>query len=74
MITVSSHTARAGPGWSQPLQKCLWMDLGVVSYKLCDLEYDCEACPFDRAIREKITPSAQPRLGRAVARDDSERR
>jgi glycine cleavage system H lipoate-binding protein len=37
--------------------ECLWMLAGVVSYKLCDRKYDCERCPFDRAIRE-ITPRA----------------
>lgn len=28
---------------------CLWMDAGVVDYKLCDRSYDCERCPFDEA-------------------------
>jgi glycine cleavage system H lipoate-binding protein len=37
--------------------ECLWMLAGVVSYKLCDRGYDCEHCPFDRAIRE-MTPRA----------------
>ncbi len=31
--------------------KCLWMLAGVVNYKLCDREYECERCPFDRALR-----------------------
>ena len=31
--------------------KCLWMLAGVVDYKLCDLQYDCERCPFDRVIQ-----------------------
>lgn len=29
---------------------CLWMDAGVVDYKLCDRSYDCERCPFDEAL------------------------
>jgi glycine cleavage system H lipoate-binding protein len=29
---------------------CLWMQAGVVDYKLCDRQYDCEHCPFDKAI------------------------
>lgn len=32
--------------------KCLWMLAGVVGYKLCDREYDCEHCPFDRSLHE----------------------
>jgi glycine cleavage system H lipoate-binding protein len=31
--------------------KCIWMTAGVVDYKLCDLEFDCENCSFDRAFR-----------------------
>jgi len=29
---------------------CVWMDAGVVDYKLCDRSYDCEHCPFDEAL------------------------
>lgn len=32
--------------------KCVWMLGGVVDYKLCDRQYECEQCPFDAAIRE----------------------
>lgn len=35
--------------------KCVWMDAGVVSYKLCDLEFDCEHCAYDRIIRSNIS-------------------
>lgn len=34
----------------EPL-KCIWMTAGVVDYKLCEQEYDCEHCAFDRAFR-----------------------
>ena len=29
---------------------CVWMDAGVVDYKLCDRNYDCEHCAFDEAL------------------------
>ena len=32
--------------------ECLWMLAGIVDYKLCDRQYDCEQCPFDGAIRD----------------------
>lgn len=35
--------------------KCVWMSAGIVSYKLCDLEFDCEHCAYDRIIRAKIS-------------------
>lgn len=34
----------------EPL-KCIWMTAGVVDYKLCEQELDCEHCAFDRAFR-----------------------
>jgi len=30
---------------------CIWMNAGLVSYKLCDMEFECERCPFDASIR-----------------------
>lgn len=32
---------------------CVWMEAGVVRYKLCDTELGCESCPFDRAMRRQ---------------------
>jgi hypothetical protein len=31
--------------------QCVWMQAGVVGYKLCDREFDCDRCPFDAALR-----------------------
>lgn len=30
---------------------CVWMSAGVISYRLCDREYECESCPLDQALR-----------------------
>jgi glycine cleavage system H protein len=30
---------------------CIWMSAGLVRYKLCDREFDCERCPLDAALR-----------------------
>ena len=40
--------------------KCLWMLAGVVGYKLCDREYDCDNCPFDSAIHDGSHAQAEP--------------
>jgi glycine cleavage system H lipoate-binding protein len=32
------------------VNNCVWMDAGVVDYKLCDRSYDCDHCPFDEAL------------------------
>jgi glycine cleavage system H lipoate-binding protein len=41
----------SGPG--APPVKCWWMLGGVVAYKLCDRNYECEGCGFDQAIRNR---------------------
>ena len=32
------------------IRPCVWMTAGLLSYRLCDLDYDCEHCPLDRAL------------------------
>jgi len=36
-------------------KKCVWMEAGVVSYKLCDNNFDCSTCSYDHAMDDKIT-------------------
>lgn len=36
---------------SQELSKCIWMKSGLVEYKLCDKNYYCEDCLFDKVMR-----------------------
>ncbi len=40
----------------EPLYKCIWMSAGVLSYRLCDREFDCDRCLVDRALREGSAP------------------
>jgi glycine cleavage system H lipoate-binding protein len=35
-------------------KKCIWMESGVVSYKLCDNNYDCPTCVYDQAMQAKV--------------------
>jgi glycine cleavage system H lipoate-binding protein len=40
---------------SSPIQnRCIWMTAGVISFKLCPLEYDCEHCDFDEVMRSQV--------------------
>lgn len=38
------------PGSSDEM-KCIWMTSQQVTYKLCDKEFDCENCEFDKVFR-----------------------
>ena len=35
-------------------KKCVWMEAGVVSYKLCDNNYDCPTCVYDHGMQLKV--------------------
>ena len=35
-------------------KKCIWMEAGVASYKLCDNNYDCSTCSYDHGMEAKI--------------------
>ena len=35
-------------------KKCVWMEAGVVSYKLCDHNYDCSTCVYDHGMQVKV--------------------
>lgn len=35
---------------------CIWMSAGLLSYKLCDRDLDCEHCPLDAALRGPTLP------------------
>ena len=49
-------------------KSCIWMDAGVVQFKLCGKDFDCQSCEFDRAMTEsaiKLLARRQP-AGREI--------
>ena len=38
--------------------RCIWMDAGVVGYKLCDRDLQCDQCPFDESMRRPSRSSS----------------
>lgn len=35
--------------------ECIWMKAGVVNFRTCDNAYDCNNCPFDRAMQKAMS-------------------
>jgi glycine cleavage system H lipoate-binding protein len=35
-------------------KKCVWMEAGVVSYKLCDHNFDCTTCVYDHGMHDRV--------------------
>ena len=44
-----------------PPVRCVWMDAGVVNYKLCDRGYDCERCPLDQGLHRRPSERSAPK-------------
>lgn len=65
-----NRTARGGD-WPRALP-CVWMTAGVINYRLCDREFECESCPFDAAIRGRGRRPVAPRSP-APSRDGADR-
>jgi len=49
-------------------KECLWMKLGMVSYRICTRDYDCLTCEFDQAMQEKMASGEAPELDEALER------
>jgi glycine cleavage system H lipoate-binding protein len=50
-------------------KKCVWMEAGVVSYKLCDNNYDCTTCLYDQGMQHK---AARQREAAAAAQIETQ--
>jgi glycine cleavage system H protein len=48
-------------------KRCVWMTAGLVAYKLCDRGFDCDGCPFDRALRGGPAVAGGPLAGERPA-------
>lgn len=36
-------------------ENCVWVNAGMLRYKLCDRSFDCEHCPLDAALRDHVS-------------------
>jgi hypothetical protein len=49
-------------------KECVWMKLGMVSYRICTNNYDCLTCEFDQTMQEKMAEGDTPELEAALER------
>ena len=56
---MKSH--RKAKNASENSHPCIWMQAGVVRRKYCEVDYHCEACRFDRAMRRTARENIQLR-------------
>jgi len=41
----------SSPAFDSDEKECVWMKARVVNFKLCDRDYDCADCFFDKGMR-----------------------
>jgi DNA-binding response OmpR family regulator len=49
-----------------PPKECLWVSLGLVRHRVCDRDYACNACDFDRTVQEELAAGGLSALDRAL--------
>jgi len=49
-------------------KECVWMKMGMVSYRICTNDYDCLTCEFDQTMQEKMASGEAPELDAALER------
>jgi hypothetical protein len=49
-------------------KECVWMKLGMVSYRICTNDYDCLTCEFDQTMQEQMAKGDTPELEAALER------
>jgi glycine cleavage system H protein len=54
------HTESSSLQASKKEDYCIWMEAGMVAYKLCDLEFKCDACPLDTLMRQRGISADEP--------------
>jgi glycine cleavage system H protein len=50
-------------------EACIWMTAGLLTYRLCDRDFDCDRCPLDAALRGSVSESRPHRALFAPHRD-----
>jgi glycine cleavage system H lipoate-binding protein len=41
-------------GFNVVEDECIWMKAGVVNFRICDNNFDCSSCPFDKGMRKAM--------------------
>jgi DNA-binding response OmpR family regulator len=50
----------------EAVKPCVWMKLGVVSFRICTRNYDCLTCEFDQKMQEQMAAEEAPELAEAL--------
>ena len=66
----ASTTTEEGTGEGKP-KECVWMRLGMVSYRICTRNMDCVTCEFDQMMQDKMAQQSSPELDTTLEKLDT---
>ncbi len=49
-------------------KECVWVKMGLVSHRICTLNYDCVNCEFDQMMQEQMANGESSELDKALER------
>ncbi len=55
---IPKYSGQANRVWPEGESACIWMQAGLVAFKLCDRAFACAGCPFDELMRSGAARSA----------------
>lgn len=70
MRTRAEAAASLVPSRSPSELPCVWVSAGVLSYRLCDREYECEDCPLYQALKGGARTDDQPSAPTELAKGE----
>ena len=62
-IKSGSKEKKRVRGFQVVEDECIWMKAGVVNFRKCDNNFDCNNCPFDKAMQKamgRLKPKTKP--------------
>lgn len=68
---IDSDPQRKHPIVPPSEHRCVWMTAGVLSYQLCEREFDCEHCPLDSALRQRFVVQSTVLPQKSTYADDA---
>ncbi len=57
--SLEEHSNNPLKGFQVIDNECIWMKAGVVNFKLCNNNYDCFHCDFDKAMQQSLNSRRQ---------------
>jgi glycine cleavage system H lipoate-binding protein len=54
MVKKRSKKKMKVKGFQVLEEECIWMKAGVVNFRQCDNDFDCNSCPFDKGMRKAM--------------------